>query len=298
MVAPHRLLQRAPVVVLCRSHSPSNAGHLPAQRSGRKPDYAAALLASGVEFPREPDLPARPDRRHSDQGELELADRVRAHRLVARVGRVSVAEPWLLRRRVRRVGRRCGYPLLRLAPTARARSRTAGAARRGRDRGDQPLALRWRRAVQGQVSDAGAEFRIAIAGPPVSLVLGVLFVLVAAFAGLPNAIDGVVAWLGYTNLILLAFNLLPAFPLDGGRVCVRRSGTSGATCGGRRRVAAGVGRGFGYLFIGLGIFMLIVEGAFSGAWLAFIGCSCSRQRPPKPATSRPSKRSTVSACAT
>jgi Zn-dependent protease/CBS domain-containing protein len=118
---------------------------------------------------------------------------------------------------------------------------------------------------------AGAEFRIAIAGPLVSLALGLLFVLVAVFAGLPNAIDGVVAWLGFTNLILLAFNLLPALPLDGGRVLrsalwYYRGDLRWATW-----VASGVGRGFGFLFIGLGVFMLIVEGAFSGAWLAFVG---------------------------
>jgi Zn-dependent protease/CBS domain-containing protein len=118
---------------------------------------------------------------------------------------------------------------------------------------------------------AGAEFRIAIAGPLVSLVIGLLCVLVAALAGLPNAIDGVVAWLGFTNLILLAFNLLPALPLDGGRVLRSalwhfRGDLQWAT-----HVASGVGRGFGFLFIGLGVLMLIVEGAFSGAWLAFIG---------------------------
>ncbi len=124
---------------------------------------------------------------------------------------------------------------------------------------------------KGGFPSAGAEFRIAIAGPLVSLALGVLFVLVAVFAGLPNAIDGIAAWLGYTNLILLAFNLLPALPLDGGRVLRSalwhlRGDLQWATW-----VASGVGRGFGYLFIGLGLFMLIVEGAFSGAWLAFIG---------------------------
>jgi len=81
----------------------------------------------------------------------------------------------------------------------------------------------------------------------------------------------VVAWLGFTNLILLAFNMLPALPLDGGRVLRSalwhfRGDLQWATW-----VASGVGRGFGFLFIGLGVFMLIVEGAFSGAWLAFIG---------------------------
>jgi Zn-dependent protease/CBS domain-containing protein len=124
---------------------------------------------------------------------------------------------------------------------------------------------------KGGFPSAGAEFRIAIAGPLVSLALGVLFVLVAVFAGLPSAVDGVVAWLGYTNLILLVFNMLPALPLDGGRVLRSalwhfRGDLQWATW-----VASAVGRGFGFLFIGLGVFMLIVEGAFSGAWLAFIG---------------------------
>jgi Zn-dependent protease/CBS domain-containing protein len=124
---------------------------------------------------------------------------------------------------------------------------------------------------KGGFTSAGAEFRIAIAGPLVSLALGVLFVLVAALAGLPTAVDGVVAWLGFTNLILLAFNLLPALPLDGGRVLrsalwYLRGDLQWATW-----VASAVGRGFGFLLVGLGLFMLIAEGTFSGAWLVFVG---------------------------
>ena len=124
---------------------------------------------------------------------------------------------------------------------------------------------------KGMFPSAGAEFRIAIAGPLVSLGLGILFVVVAVFAGLPGAADGVVAWLGYINLTLLVFNLLPALPLDGGRVL--RSGLwyfkgdfPWAT-----RIAADIGRGFGYLLIGAGLFLLIFQSSFSGAWLAFIG---------------------------
>jgi len=124
---------------------------------------------------------------------------------------------------------------------------------------------------KGGFPSAGAEFRIAIAGPLVSLALGILFVLVAVLAGLPDAVDGVTAWLGYTNLILLVFNLLPALPLDGGRVLRSalwhfRGDLQWATW-----VASGIGRGFGFLLIALGVVMLIVEGAFSGAWFVFIG---------------------------
>jgi Zn-dependent protease len=124
---------------------------------------------------------------------------------------------------------------------------------------------------KGDFPSAGAEFRIAIAGPLVSLAIGVLFVLVSAFAGLPNALDGVSAWLGYTNLILLAFNLLPALPLDGGRVLRSALWQLRGDLQWATGVASAVGRGFGYLLIGLGVLMLIVEGAFSGAWLAFVG---------------------------
>jgi CBS domain-containing protein len=117
---------------------------------------------------------------------------------------------------------------------------------------------------------AGAEFRIAIAGPLVSLVLGVVFVLIA-LAGLPSAVDGVAAWLGYINLSLLVFNLIPALPLDGGRVLRAALWQARGDLAWATRVATDIGRGFGYLFIALGIAMFIFQGSFSGAWLAFIG---------------------------
>jgi Zn-dependent protease/CBS domain-containing protein len=124
---------------------------------------------------------------------------------------------------------------------------------------------------KGMFPSAGAELRIAVAGPLVSLLLGGLFVAVAAVGALGSAVDGVAAWLGYINLILLAFNLLPALPLDGGRVFrsllwLRSGDFARAT-----RVAADVGRGFGYLLIGLGLLLFILQGAWSGAWFAFLG---------------------------
>jgi Zn-dependent protease len=124
---------------------------------------------------------------------------------------------------------------------------------------------------KGAFPSAGAEFRIAIAGPLVSLALGLLFVAGAgAVSGLPE-VDGVAAWLGYINLTLLVFNLLPALPLDGGRVLRAALWYFRGDFRTATRLAAAVGRGFGYFLIALGVFMFIFQGAFSGAWLAFIG---------------------------
>ena len=124
---------------------------------------------------------------------------------------------------------------------------------------------------KGEFPSAGAELRIAIAGPLVTLVLGSAFVALAVLARLPETVDGVAAWLGYINLFLLAFNLLPALPLDGGRVL------RAALWGAKRDfawatvVAADISRGLAYLMIGGGLLLFIVQGAFSGAWLAFLG---------------------------
>jgi Zn-dependent protease/CBS domain-containing protein len=123
---------------------------------------------------------------------------------------------------------------------------------------------------KGGFPSPGAEFRVAIAGPLVTLVLGAGFVALA-IAPLPSAVDGVSAWLGYINLSLLVFNLIPALPLDGGRVLRAALWRARGELGWATRIAADVGRGFGYLFIALGVAMFILQGSFGGAWLAFIG---------------------------
>ncbi|HEY7195765.1 MAG TPA: site-2 protease family protein [Gaiellaceae bacterium] len=124
---------------------------------------------------------------------------------------------------------------------------------------------------KGTFPSAGAEFRIAIAGPLISLLLGVGFMLLAWLVGLPEQVDGVAAWLGYINLTLLIFNLLPALPLDGGRVLRSILWQVKGDFGWATRIAAWVGRVFAYLFIGGGIALVIWQSAFSGLWLVFIG---------------------------
>ena len=125
--------------------------------------------------------------------------------------------------------------------------------------------------MSGQPPSAMAELRVALAGPAVSLVLGVVFLLAALALALPPAVDGTLFWLAQMNLYLLAFNLLPAFPLDGGRVArallwARRGSFVSAT-----RTASAVGRGFAQLFIVGGLALAIFVGDFGGLWLAFIG---------------------------
>jgi Zn-dependent protease len=124
---------------------------------------------------------------------------------------------------------------------------------------------------KGMFPSAGAEFRVAIAGPLVSLVLGVLFSLGAWAISTADAIDAVAAWLGYINLTLLVFNLLPAVPLDGGRVLHSALWRIRGDFATATHQAALVGRGFGYLLIAAGVAMFVLQGAFSGAWLAFVG---------------------------
>ena len=124
---------------------------------------------------------------------------------------------------------------------------------------------------KGMFPSAGSEFRIALAGPLVSLAIGGACVAVAASTRLAKPVDGVVAWLGYINLVLLAFNLLPALPLDGGRLLRAALWRAKDDFGWATRIASDLGRGFGFVLIGGGLAMLIFQGAGSGAWLAFVG---------------------------
>jgi Zn-dependent protease/CBS domain-containing protein len=124
---------------------------------------------------------------------------------------------------------------------------------------------------RGTFPSAGAEFRIAIAGPLVSLALGTVFLAVSLAAPLPSAVDGVVYWLGSINLILLAFNLLPALPLDGGRVLRSALWQVKGDFAAATRTAAGLGRIFGQMLIVAGLFLAFFTGSFGGLWFAMIG---------------------------
>jgi Zn-dependent protease len=133
----------------------------------------------------------------------------------------------------------------------------------------------------------GAELRIAIAGPLVTaLVVGLCAAAGTALAGWPRLWDAVtlsrgadvtpalllLAWLGTINAALFAFNLVPAFPLDGGRIARAVAWRVSGSRLRATRVAGALGQFFGYVLIGLGVAELIVfRGTFSGLWLILIG---------------------------
>lgn len=123
---------------------------------------------------------------------------------------------------------------------------------------------------RGQFPSALAELRIALAGPLVTAALASVFGLTAA-VGLPDVARGVVAWLAVMNLLLLGFNLLPALPLDGGRVL---HALVWRKTGDRRRatsVGAGAGRVLGFVLIAGGLALVLGGAAGSGIWFAFLG---------------------------
>lgn len=126
----------------------------------------------------------------------------------------------------------------------------------------------------GDAATAGAEARIAIAGPIVSLALAIVFGLATlaldASSG-PALIEGGTFWLGLSNTVLLLFNLVPAFPLDGGRILRawlwrRRGDRYRATA-----TAALLGRICSFGMMGLGLLLFILQRDISGIWLIFLG---------------------------
>ena len=135
----------------------------------------------------------------------------------------------------------------------------------------------------------GAEFKIAAAGPAVTLLLAIGFTAIGiAAAGSEDfwaavrldpttQISGVlamVAWLAQINLLVLIFNLIPAFPLDGGRIARAIAWRLTGNRNKATRFAANVGRGFSYALIGLGIGLVVLGGGdflVTGVWMALIG---------------------------
>ncbi len=126
-----------------------------------------------------------------------------------------------------------------------------------------------------------AELKMAVAGPLCSLAIGGIFSLILYLnPAMSQPVSRMVYWLAFMNFALAAFNMIPGFPLDGGRVFRALVWRSTGDFHRATRIATRVGVGVGYGFIGGGIAIVVLSlfgeppfglSWFSGFWMAFIG---------------------------
>ncbi|HEY5171628.1 MAG TPA: site-2 protease family protein [Acidimicrobiia bacterium] len=128
--------------------------------------------------------------------------------------------------------------------------------------------------IEQEARTASADLRIAIVGPATSLALGFTGLAAAALfaaTGLPGLLVACAVWLGSVNILLALFNIVPAAPLDGGRVlrAIRWRQTGDRTRG--ALAAAHAGRVFAFVLIALGFFEFLFGADVSGLWFVLLG---------------------------
>ena len=118
----------------------------------------------------------------------------------------------------------------------------------------------------------GSEFWMALAGPATSIGIGLFFgalYLISGRSGTP--IGALAAWLSYINLFVAAFNLIPGFPLDGGRILRSIIWKITGNLKTATRIASSIGRIVAYMFIFWGVWTVLSGNWLGGIWIAFIG---------------------------
>jgi Zn-dependent protease/CBS domain-containing protein len=125
--------------------------------------------------------------------------------------------------------------------------------------------------IGSEPETASAEFRMAIAGPLTSLVLAGVSSLMGLAVANSAALAASFAYLARINLMLALFNLIPGFPLDGGRVLRAILWGLGGSLRTATRWATWAGRGVAYLFIFVGVGQMFLGSFLDGLWTVFIG---------------------------
>jgi Zn-dependent protease/CBS domain-containing protein len=130
-------------------------------------------------------------------------------------------------------------------------------------------------ATRARVESRGPrdEFLIALVGPLTSGLLAGLFGIIAGLGRdlLSRPLAGTFGYLAWTNLLLAAFNLLPGFPLDGGRLLRSAIWKTTGSLARATRIASVVGQGVGWLLVAAGVAWLLAGDLAGGIWFAFIG---------------------------
>jgi Zn-dependent protease/CBS domain-containing protein len=126
-----------------------------------------------------------------------------------------------------------------------------------------------------EANSPGTQALVTFVGPLTSLVLGAIFYLISIAVGggaHPGLVVSTLSWLGYINIALGIFNLLPAFPLDGGRLLQSLIWLLTGDRVRATRIAARIGMAFAYLLIAYGIVIFIFAGnLIGGVWSVFLG---------------------------
>jgi len=119
----------------------------------------------------------------------------------------------------------------------------------------------------------GDEFLIALVGPLTSGILAGLFGIVAGLGRdvLSRPLEGTFGYLAWTNLLLAAFNLVPGFPLDGGRLLRAAIWKATGSLARATRIASMAGQAVGWLLVAAGVVWLLAGDLAGGIWFAFIG---------------------------
>jgi Zn-dependent protease/CBS domain-containing protein len=131
--------------------------------------------------------------------------------------------------------------------------------------------------IEREAADAKTEFWMGIVGPLTSAVIGAVCLgLALVFGWTPGTepagpIVAVLKWLGYINVMLAVFNMIPGFPLDGGRVLRAALWWKNGSLLAATRSAARLGEIVAIAFIFLGVVRFFAGAGFGGLWLAFIG---------------------------
>ena len=125
--------------------------------------------------------------------------------------------------------------------------------------------------IEKNASSAKNEFLIAFVGPLTSAILGVICIGLNRLMSANTPEQAIFAWLGYINLGLALFNLIPGYPLDGGRILRAAIWWETGDADRATRIAARIGQATGILFIALGMFQFFGGAGFGGLWIAFIG---------------------------
>ena len=126
--------------------------------------------------------------------------------------------------------------------------------------------------IEREPTSPGVEFQMAVVGPLTSLLIGVVcFLLQLPLRGSNSPLEGILFYLAVTNVLLGVFNLIPGFPLDGGRVLHSIIWKITGSSRQATRAATIVGQVIAYLFIFGGIWLFFTGYILDGIWLGFIG---------------------------